>query len=99
VANLGAAECPSGQVFVGTGCVTPRAPSTVSISVLADKTVELDWTGTPGVQYDLQASTDLTTWVTIGSTVADTQGHCRYIDNDASGYQTRLYRAAVAVTP
>ena len=55
-------------------------------------TMQLEIRGAPGRVYAIQASTNVTDWVTIGLCVPDTGGSVRFTDPDADKYPTRLYR-------
>lgn len=52
----------------------------------------LAFVGTPGVQYEIEASTDLTTWTRLGQ-AANNQGQVEFIDQDAPKFALRFYRA------
>jgi hypothetical protein len=69
----------------------------VSINYSPDPTVEISCYGTPGSNYLIQATTTLgnaSSWGTIGSCVAATNGFLTYIDNDVTNYPSRFYRIA-----
>jgi len=52
----------------------------------------LGFVGTPGVQYEIEASTNLTTWTRLGP-AANNQGQVEFIDADAPKFALRFYRA------
>jgi hypothetical protein len=71
-------------------------PST-SINVWPDPAVQVCFYSTPGSNYLIQATTTLenkSSWVTIGSCVAASNGFLTYLDNDATNYPCRFYRIA-----
>jgi hypothetical protein len=49
--------------------------------------------GLPGQAYDLQASTNLANWVSVGTASADGGGFWEWIDRDMRNYERRFYRA------
>ncbi len=57
---------------------------------------QLSFLGGPGRTYRIEASTTLTTWQTISTNTAATNGLFQYIDGKASNFPTRFYRT---VTP
>ncbi|MDB6066976.1 MAG: hypothetical protein JWR26_3184 [Pedosphaera sp.] len=48
--------------------------------------------GDPSTTYDIQCSSNLTSWITIDS-VTNTTGRIEYLDNNAFGVPKRFYRA------
>ncbi len=79
---------------VTSGPVAP--PTMLSISVSGDPAAQISCSGTPGATYLIQATTNLgnaSSWVTIGTNVAGANGLFTYIDNDATNYPSRFYRA------
>ena len=54
--------------------------------------VKVRFAGTPSLRYQVQASTDMITWVDIGSAIADNQGHCEFADRDSGRFSQRYYR-------
>lgn len=49
--------------------------------------------GRPGVMYDIQATTDLTNWVIVGTTTADAFGRYFFEESEMDLYPNRSYRA------
>ena len=49
-------------------------------------------TGQSGFTYTVQASTNLTDWVSV-ATLANTNGTVRFLDPDSTGFRQRFYRA------
>ena len=60
----------------------------------ADGSVTLNCSGTAGVNYTAQASTDLTTWTNIATNVADATGQLQVTDAAAATLPARFYRLA-----
>ncbi len=58
--------------------------------------VRMRFAGTPSLRYRVQASTDMITWVDIGSAIADNQGRCEFGDQHSAKFPQRFYRI---VTP
>jgi autotransporter-associated beta strand protein len=83
----------------GTLTVT-LPPNTIPVTILdilllTNGTVQLDFAGTPGYVYTIQAAPDLTppiNWTAISTNAADTNGSFSFIDNDATNYPGRFYR-------
>jgi autotransporter-associated beta strand protein len=73
-------------------------PVTITgIGLLADGTVQLNFSGTPGYVYLIEAAPDLTppiSWTTLDTNAADTNGDFEFIDTDATNYSGRYYRTA-----
>jgi len=59
---------------------------------LARGTAHVEFVGIEGQTSVIQASTNLTDWVTIGTCQADQQGQVRFADPDAGRYPIRFYR-------
>jgi hypothetical protein len=60
--------------------------------------VQLNFTGTPGSAYLIEAATTLTPppdWTTLSTNSADTNGLFDFIDSGATNYSYRYYRTAV----
>ncbi|MEI7938094.1 MAG: LamG-like jellyroll fold domain-containing protein [Verrucomicrobiota bacterium] len=70
----------------------PAQVAVVAPSGSVGATMQLEVRGAPGRVYAIQASSNVTDWVTIGLCVTDTDGSVRFIDPDADKYPTRLYR-------
>ena len=71
---------------------TVASPTVGAVASLAngDKLIRFIG-GSPGQEYDVQASTDLASWTTIGSTAADGSGNFSY--EDARHLPIAFYRA------
>lgn len=83
----------------GTLTVTPPSNSVpvtiVSEQVLTNGTVQLNFSGTPGFAYYIQAANQLTppaSWTTVATNTADTNGLFSFIDAASTNYQSRFYR-------
>ncbi len=63
--------------------------------VLTSGTARLQLAGAAGSNYYIQASTDLLTWATIGSAVADSHGVVAFADTNAASVGSRYYRISV----
>jgi hypothetical protein len=77
-----------------SGTVAP--PTMLSVSVSGDPAAQINCSGTPGATYLIQATTSLgnaSSWVTISTSVAGTNGLFSCIDTNASNYPSRFYRA------
>jgi len=69
--------------------------TTVQISTVAlqpNGSVKLSFLAWPGVNYTLQASTDLQTWQNLATLVPPSDGIFDYIDLTATNYRSRFYR-------
>jgi hypothetical protein len=47
--------------------------------------------GSPGENFDIQASTNLQTWQDLGHVIADTNGFAQFADTNASNFNARFY--------
>jgi hypothetical protein len=87
-----------GGYGIGTIYVTVRSanvsPVITSITQQSDGNFQVKASGIPGATYNIQASSDLSSWGTIGSTVATTNGIIIYLDQTATNYPSRFYRTA-----
>jgi hypothetical protein len=62
----------------------------------ADGAVQVAFQGSPGYQYQVQASEDFRTWETLWSTpILETQEYLSYLDNTATTRQRRFYRVEI----
>ena len=76
------------------GCSGSTATlSATSISGLSNGDKLIVFHGAPLANYEVQASTDLINFQTIGTATADATGAIEYEDTQASQYSTRFYRA------
>jgi hypothetical protein len=65
--------------------------SAVTLQRRSDGTVQLQAQGSPGESFDVKASTDLQTWLDIGSVIADTNGLLQFDDTNAPNFDFRFY--------
>lgn len=68
------------------------AAAQLQIAKNSDGTIILIGAGRFGHTYDIQASEDLTTWVTLDFKAADGNGAFAFTDFDAPNYPSRYYR-------
>jgi hypothetical protein len=92
----------SGNVYVtgyesteagGTEIVTIKYSPTV-LQPLVSGAVLLQWQGSPGESFKIEASTNLQTWQTIGAVTADTNGVAQFNDTNAPNFGSRFYLGA-----
>jgi hypothetical protein len=74
----------------GTEIVTIKY-SPVTLQRRTDGTVLLQAQGSPGENFDFQGSTDLMSWLDLGSILADSNGVAQFQDTNASNYNRRFY--------
>jgi hypothetical protein len=57
--------------------------------------VDLTCFGTANVNYNVEASSDVTqqTWAELGTARTDAKGKLTFVDKDAPNYSVRFYRA------
>jgi hypothetical protein len=65
--------------------------SPVILQPQASGTVLLEAQGSPGEIFAIQASTDLQSWLTVGSATTDTNGLMQFTDTNAPSYPARFY--------
>jgi hypothetical protein len=65
--------------------------SAVALQRQSNGNVILQAHGSPGEIFDLQASTDLQTWVNLGTNSADTNGFVQFDDTNAPSFNCRFY--------
>jgi len=79
--------------------VTPvPTPPSISISMNSDGSAGLSCVGLPGQTYSIQATTNLLNgpWITLSTSVLDTNGLSVINDPDAPQYSSRFYRTMVS---
>jgi uncharacterized repeat protein (TIGR01451 family) len=54
---------------------------------------EISGTGQPGLSYAIQISTNFTSWLAIGTNVANAGGTFKFVDVNANNFDRRFYRA------
>jgi len=47
--------------------------------------------GSPGESFDIEASTDLQSWLDLGNVLADTNGLMQFDDTNATNFPSRFY--------
>ena len=67
--------------------------SSLRIRLVASLLTELTVTGPAGQAYDILASSNFTTWTTLGSVLAGLDGLATYLDAGTPGRAVRFYRA------
>jgi hypothetical protein len=75
----------------GTEMVLIRYSPVPSIQRQSNGTIQLHTTGNPGQTFDFQASTNLLSWLDIGTTNADTNGSVLFTDTNAPLFPYRFY--------
>jgi hypothetical protein len=82
--------------IVGDYIVVSPRPVTPVLSLAGFGTnglFQFKLTSTAGASFGIQASTNATAWVTIGSAVTGTNGSFLFQDTNTAGFRSRLYRA------
>jgi hypothetical protein len=74
----------------GTEMVTIKY-SPVSLQRRSDGTVLLQAQGSPGESFDIQASSNLESWLDLGSVTANSNGLMQFTDSNAPNYNARFY--------
>jgi hypothetical protein len=89
----------SGSVYVtgyetlaggGAGIVTIKYIP-MSIQHQTNGTVLIETQGSPGEMFDIEASTNLQTWLDLGTVTADTNGLMQFDDTNAPNFPARFY--------
>jgi len=57
--------------------------------------LSLEFSGTPGIVYVIEASTNLVNWESIGAATADENGNVSFTDAEADRHSARFYRVSV----
>ncbi len=76
----------------------PPPVNITGITLLGDGTVQLNFMGTPGGVYLIEAATNLSqpiVWTTVGTNTADTNGVFSFTDINATNFGDRYYRTAI----
>jgi hypothetical protein len=76
----------------GPGEVQFAAPALPRLTVTAQATVELLFTGTPGRTYTVEASQDLKIWAPLTEVQMGPEGLTRFRDVDSKNLNVRFYR-------
>jgi len=74
--------------------VSTITPIQLAISKLPAGNIQLTGAGIPGLNYLVQANTNLATtnWIQIATVPADQNGSVSFVDTNASNYSARFYR-------
>jgi hypothetical protein len=95
------AVAPDGSIYVtgysqnssgGSDITTLKYAYPPVIQKQSDGSMQLQLAGTPGQSYTFQATTNFTSWNTLGSSLADTNGNLQYLDTNAPLFPHRFYR-------
>jgi hypothetical protein len=78
--------------FVLTVSEEGNPPFITSLVVQPDGQVELGFSGTAGQVYEVQGSTDLETWTTLGTATELGGGVFKFLDSGAPAFPMRFYR-------
>jgi hypothetical protein len=73
--------------------VVEAFPPSLQIRVASNRWVILTVTGPAGRSYDIQASSDFTTWTVIGNATVGVGGSFVFTDTSAANFPRRFYRA------
>ena len=89
----GASAC--GSVISSAASLTVTAPPGNLAITVKSSAVSLNFTGTPGIQYVVQATSTLVppAWVNISTNIADGAGVIKFTDLNAPNSSSRFYRA------
>ncbi len=75
----------------GTEMVLIRYSPIPTVQRQSNGTIQLHTSGNPGQTFDFQASTNLQSWLDLGTTNADTNGCVLFTDTNASHFIYRFY--------
>src|SRR5262249_38316601 len=83
-----------GNDVVLTQISAPTRPQITSITKLLSGAIQTTANGTAGASYEAEANTNLTTstWLNLGTSMADTNGAINFTDVDATNVPVRFYR-------
>jgi hypothetical protein len=71
----------------------PPAPFFTGLAFQSGGALELQLSGGTSLTYTLMASTNLTTWISIGSALPGTNGSFLFQDTNTASFPARFYRA------
>ncbi|HWW01928.1 MAG TPA: fibronectin type III domain-containing protein [Candidatus Acidoferrum sp.] len=71
---------------------TPAAPVSLQLSFTETGEVLLTGSAPPGYVYDVQVSSDLSSWTSVGSVVTDTSALLEFTDPNVPAIRARYYR-------
>ena len=71
-----------------------KVPPTITSAFLSNHTFQLQYSGTPGANYLLQAKSNLTDalWLPVSTNVIDVNGNYNFIDATVTNMPGRFYR-------
>jgi WD40 repeat protein len=69
------------------------APVGPSIQILSNGDVRVRESGTPGVSYHVEVTTDLVTWREVGVATANADGYFEFLDTNGHGLSGKFYRS------
>jgi hypothetical protein len=84
------------SLSIDIGTLTIRAAGVTAIAWLENGHAHITGAGDAGVNYSIEASSDLTTWSPIATVTADQNGMLEFEDSDASQFPNRFYRAVLS---
>ncbi len=91
--NVTNVEFVATLVSTNSGSTNPPAARPAQLSF------QFQLSGTPETLYEIQASTDLTTWTAISTNTADANGLLEFSDPDAAVLPERFFRAVPIAQP
>jgi hypothetical protein len=71
---------------------TAPAPRFADLTTQPNGTFQMQFIGASNLDYEVQASTDLSNWMVLGNAASLTNGLYLYLDLDATNYPFRYYR-------
>ena len=92
---------PDGSIYVtgysanangGTDITTIKYGNLTNLQKKSDGSIQLQFFGTPGQNYNFQATTNFMSWNNLGSSPADTNGILEFLDTNAPLFPSRFYR-------
>jgi hypothetical protein len=82
----------SGLTAFGDFAVGEMGCMVLSCGKCGSQGLPVNFVGVPNHTYTVQASTDLKTWVNLGSATANANGAFQFMDGNAANYSHRFYR-------
>jgi WD40 repeat protein len=64
-----------------------------SLEILPNGNVLLRQSGTPGINYHVEAATNLLAWREVGVSTANSNGYYEFLDTNGHGFSLKLYRS------
>jgi WD40 repeat protein len=64
-----------------------------SLEILSNGNVLLRQSGTPGVAYHVEVTTNLVAWREVGVATANANGYCEFLDTNCHGFSLKFYRS------